>query len=192
MIDQRRLRLVEVANIMFGRVLRTAPVQQFPHPTLEFHRVVAFADNIILMKYMTEKMSIIELMDDRTLDFIGQRFEPVRLVPSKCRIECYNIPAQSVLSLSWVLKILRPATQPITMSITPSSSRLSGRTSLIAGRSTAATPTSTMRFSKGNGQHGRREPNGAGRPCSHDDPSKDIKAKGPGESGQYKRGIGEN
>jgi hypothetical protein len=24
------------------------------------------------------------------------------------------------------------------------------------------------------------------------DPSKDIKAKGPGESGQYKRGIGEN
>jgi hypothetical protein len=90
-IDQRRLRLIEVANIMFGRVLRTAPVQQFPHATLEFHRVVAFADNIILMKYMTEKMSVIELMDDRTRDFIGQRFEPVRLVPSKCHIECYNI-----------------------------------------------------------------------------------------------------
>jgi hypothetical protein len=39
-IDQRRFRLVEVANIMFGRVLRTARVQQFPHTMLEFHRVI--------------------------------------------------------------------------------------------------------------------------------------------------------
>ena len=33
-IEQRRFRLVEVANIMFGRVLRTARVQQFPHTML--------------------------------------------------------------------------------------------------------------------------------------------------------------
>ena len=70
-----------------GETQRTARVQQFPHSTLELHRAVAFADNIILMKYMTEKVSVIELMGDRTRDFIWQRFEPVRVVPSQRHVE---------------------------------------------------------------------------------------------------------
>ena len=53
-IDERRLCLVQVADIVFGRILRAARVQQCPHSMLEFERVVALADNVVLMKHMTE------------------------------------------------------------------------------------------------------------------------------------------
>src|SRR6516165_9293036 len=47
---------------------------------LNFDRVVAFADDVVLMKHVTEEMSVIELVDDRRRDVVRQGFEPVRIV----------------------------------------------------------------------------------------------------------------
>jgi hypothetical protein len=67
-VDERRLCLVQVADIVFGWILRAARIQQCPDSVLEFERVVAFADNVVLMKHVTEKVPVIELVDDRLRD----------------------------------------------------------------------------------------------------------------------------
>jgi hypothetical protein len=54
MSDERRFCLVQVADIVFGWILRAPRVQQCPHPMLEFHRVVALADNIVLVEHVAE------------------------------------------------------------------------------------------------------------------------------------------
>ena len=56
---ERRPCLVQVADIVFGWILRAARVQQCPHSVLEFERVVALSDNVVLMKYMTEEVPVI-------------------------------------------------------------------------------------------------------------------------------------
>jgi hypothetical protein len=43
--NQRRLCVVQMADVMLGRILRTARIQQFPHAMLKFSRVVAFTDD---------------------------------------------------------------------------------------------------------------------------------------------------
>jgi hypothetical protein len=44
-VDERRLCLVQVADIVFGWILRAARIQQCPDSVLEFERVVAFAES---------------------------------------------------------------------------------------------------------------------------------------------------
>ena len=65
MLDERGLGFVEMPDVVLGRVFRAALVEQRPHATLEVDRVVAFADNIVLMEDVTEEMSVIELVHHR-------------------------------------------------------------------------------------------------------------------------------
>jgi hypothetical protein len=49
-LNERGLCHVEMTDIVFGGILCSARIQQFPHTMLRLERVVAFADYIILMK----------------------------------------------------------------------------------------------------------------------------------------------
>ena len=80
MVDERRLCIIQVADIVLSWILRTTRIQQLPHSVFEFERVVAFADDVVLMKHMTEKVPVIKLVDDRLLDVLWQVFNPIRVV----------------------------------------------------------------------------------------------------------------
>lgn len=80
MADERRLRLVQVAHVVFGRIFGSASIKQFPHAMLDLHRVVTFSDNVVLVKYMTEEIPIVELMDDWLLDVVRQFFDPIPVI----------------------------------------------------------------------------------------------------------------
>ena len=86
-IDECRLCIVQVANVVLGRIFRATCIQQLPHPMLQFERVVAFANNVVLMEDVTEKVSVIQLVENRTGQVVGQGFEPIAVIPPKCHVE---------------------------------------------------------------------------------------------------------
>ena len=51
-----------MADVVLGRILRPARVQQFPHAMLKFERVMAFGDDIVLVENVAEEVAIVELM----------------------------------------------------------------------------------------------------------------------------------
>ena len=53
MADERRLRLVQVAHVVFGRIFGLASIKQFPHAMLDLHRVVTFSENVVLEKHVS-------------------------------------------------------------------------------------------------------------------------------------------
>ena len=80
-----------MADIVLGRISRTARVQQFPHAMLKFSRIVALADDIVLVENVAEEVAIIELVDDRFRNILRQSFEPVRIVPPQRDVESDDI-----------------------------------------------------------------------------------------------------
>jgi hypothetical protein len=86
-VDERRLCLVQVADIVFGWILRAARIQQCPHSVLEFKRVVAFADDVVLMKHVTEKVPVIEFVDDRPRKVVRQGFDPILVIAPQRHVE---------------------------------------------------------------------------------------------------------
>ena len=48
-----------MTDVVLGGILGATPVQQCPHPVLEFERVVAFGYNVVLVKDMTKKVPVI-------------------------------------------------------------------------------------------------------------------------------------
>jgi hypothetical protein len=77
---ERRLRLVQVAHVVFGWIFGLASIKQFPHAVLHLHRVVTFSDKVVLVKHMTEEMPIVELMDDWLLGVVWQFFDPIPVI----------------------------------------------------------------------------------------------------------------
>src|SRR4029077_755608 len=69
-IDQRRLRIVQMAEVVLGWELRATHVQQSPQLMFQFNSVVAFSHNVILMEDMTEKMSVIQRVQNRARYFV--------------------------------------------------------------------------------------------------------------------------
>jgi hypothetical protein len=69
-IDQFRLCVVQMAEVVLSWELRTTRVQQSPHLVFEFESVVAFSHNVILMEDMTEKVPVIQFVANRTRYFI--------------------------------------------------------------------------------------------------------------------------
>ena len=55
MVAQRRLCVVEVADIVLGRIFGAARIQQFPHPMLELDRIMSFGDDVVLVKHKQKK-----------------------------------------------------------------------------------------------------------------------------------------
>ena len=52
--------IINMTNIMLGGIFTNALIYEFKHFCLKHRRVNAFPDNIVLMKYMTEKMPVVE------------------------------------------------------------------------------------------------------------------------------------
>ena len=62
-IRQLRWRDIEVADIMLGRILGSARVEQRPERVFEGEGIIATSDDIILMEDVAEEMAIIERVD---------------------------------------------------------------------------------------------------------------------------------
>ena len=69
-IDQFRLCVVQMAEVVLSWELRTTRVQQSPHLMFQFESVVAFSHNIVLMEDMAEKMPVIQFVENRIRYFI--------------------------------------------------------------------------------------------------------------------------
>ena len=55
------------------------------------HRVMRFLDDVVLMKDVTQKVAVIELVDARLIDLVGQTLEPVFVVSSQGNVQCDNV-----------------------------------------------------------------------------------------------------
>jgi hypothetical protein len=64
----RGLRLVEMTDVVLGRILRAALIEERSHAVFEVGGAVAFADDVVLMEDVTKEMSVIELVNHRLLD----------------------------------------------------------------------------------------------------------------------------
>ena len=69
-VDQFRLCVVQMAEVVLSWELRATRVQQLPHLVFQFVRVVAFSHNVILMEDMTEKVPVIQFVENHTRYFI--------------------------------------------------------------------------------------------------------------------------
>jgi hypothetical protein len=69
MMDQIRLRIVQMAEVVLGWELRTTCVQQSPHLLLNLGELMTLSDNVVLVKDVAEKMTVIELMKNATIYF---------------------------------------------------------------------------------------------------------------------------
>jgi hypothetical protein len=49
-------------DIVLGGILGAAPVQQAPHLMFQRQRIAALSNDVVLMKDMTEEMTIVEPM----------------------------------------------------------------------------------------------------------------------------------
>jgi hypothetical protein len=63
-ILQRGLRIVQVTDIMFGRIFGAPLVEKLPDLMLDIHSVVALLYNVILMKHLAEEVTVIELVNN--------------------------------------------------------------------------------------------------------------------------------
>jgi hypothetical protein len=79
-VEQRRLCIVEVSDIVLGRIFPASCVQQFPHPLFQLDRIVAFAHDIVLVKHVTEEVPVIEPVGYRLRDLVGQSLDPISIV----------------------------------------------------------------------------------------------------------------
>jgi hypothetical protein len=82
-LDERGLGFVEMPDVVLGRVLRAALVEQCPHAMLEVDRVVAFADDVVLMEDVTKEMSVTELVNYPLSELRSRGLEPVRIAASE-------------------------------------------------------------------------------------------------------------
>ena len=90
-LNQRRLGVIKMADIVLGRIFGPALVEQRPHALFECHAVMPFRHDVILVKDVAEKMTIIELVDDRRLDVGRQGLEPMLIVSPQRDIERQNV-----------------------------------------------------------------------------------------------------
>src|SRR5271157_6136735 len=57
---QRGLCVIEMPDIVLGRICRVPPVEQVPHALLDLAAVIALRYNIVLMENMAEEMTAVE------------------------------------------------------------------------------------------------------------------------------------
>src|SRR5208337_5130646 len=58
--DERRLGLVQVADIVLGGILGAARVEQRPHAMFEVERVLALAHDVILVEHVAEEVAVVK------------------------------------------------------------------------------------------------------------------------------------
>ena len=71
---------VEVADIVLGGVFGAFLVEQVAHAVFDFSAIVAFFNNVILMKNVAEKMPVIKFDGNLLVNIGGQVLDPIRLV----------------------------------------------------------------------------------------------------------------
>ena len=64
MADQRRLGLIKVADIVLGRILGAALVQELPHRMLQDQRVTPFGNDVFLVEDVAEEMAVVDLVPE--------------------------------------------------------------------------------------------------------------------------------
>ena len=60
--------MIEMPNVMLGRIFGAALIEQFPHPLLDGLAIVSLRHDVILMKDMAEEVTIVELVQKLRLD----------------------------------------------------------------------------------------------------------------------------
>src|ERR1700690_1189350 len=80
-----------MAEIVLSRELRATRCQQSPHLMFQFEGVVAFFHNVVLMEDVTEKVAVIQFVENRIRYFVRQVFEPVPVVASERNVERHHV-----------------------------------------------------------------------------------------------------
>ena len=61
---QIRLGMIQMADVVLGRILRAARVEQLKQRMLEGEAVVALLHHVVLMEDVAEEMTVVELVED--------------------------------------------------------------------------------------------------------------------------------
>ena len=86
-VGERGLGVVEVADVVLGRVLGAAGVEQLPHGVLEREAVVALLHHVVLVEDVAEEVAVVELLRDLRVDLRRQPLEPVAVVAAERDVE---------------------------------------------------------------------------------------------------------
>ena len=81
------LSLIEMTDIVLGRVFSAALVEQAPHLVLQRHTIVALLHHVILVEDVAEEMTVIELLLDLRVDLSGQVLDPILVVAAQRDVE---------------------------------------------------------------------------------------------------------
>lgn len=77
---QSRLGDIQMPHVVLGRVLGFAFIQKFPHGVFHLKRIHAFFDNIVLMKHMSKKVSVVQLVHNIVLKRLRQLLNPIGII----------------------------------------------------------------------------------------------------------------
>ncbi len=88
---QRFRRFIQMSNVVLRRVLCPARLQQLEHLRFQRMDVDAFLHDIVLMKNVAHKVTVIEFMYQLAVDFRRQMLEPVGIVAAQGDIQRRDI-----------------------------------------------------------------------------------------------------
>ena len=83
--------MVEVADVVLGRVLGAARVQQLPHGVLDGQRVAALAHDVVLVEYVAEEMPVVQLGDDLPVQLRRQGLLPLAVVAAQGDVQGHDV-----------------------------------------------------------------------------------------------------
>lgn len=89
---QRFRRFIQMSNVVLRRVLCPARLQQLEHLRFQRMDVDAFLHDIVLMKNVAHKVTVIEFMYQLAVDFRRQMLEPVGIVVAQGDIQRRYLP----------------------------------------------------------------------------------------------------
>src|ERR1700681_3065170 len=94
-----RFRSVKMTDVVFGRIFGAPCIEEFEQTGLQCQRVGAFAQDVVAMEDVTEKVAVVERLVDLSANLLRQNLMPVSVVLLKSDIErkdVFNLqPAQS-------------------------------------------------------------------------------------------------
>jgi hypothetical protein len=91
MLHQRRLCVIQMPDIVLGRIFGTARIKQAPHLLLDRLAIMPFRHDVILVEDMTKEMAIIELVQQLGVDIGWKLLAPSLVVAAKSDIEGHDV-----------------------------------------------------------------------------------------------------
>ena len=91
MFHQRRLCMIEMPDIVLGRIFGATSVKQVPHLLLDRQTIMSLRHYIILVEHVAEEVAIVELVQKFRFDLRRQVLVPLLVVAAQRHIEGDNV-----------------------------------------------------------------------------------------------------